>query len=399
MNTGAKLRDYHFARQLARRFEVTCLAFAEEDAQKAPGDDIASLFQGIELAPRGKNYTPLKLASGLLGRLPVTVLNYTTEAMQNKLRQLLDENDFDAVQFESVHLAQYLPIARAAKSSPIIIYDWHNIESELMYRYSENAANRAKAFYAKATAQRIAALEGKILMQSDAVCVPSTREKELLGQRWPDSCPVHVIENGVDTAYYNDKALDGAVAKAGWRTDDIKRDSLIYVGSMDYHANIDAMTHFVANTWPRLHAAHPDLKLKIIGRNPTPAIKALSASRGVTITGGVPDVRPYYQQAVAAIVPLRVGGGTRLKILEAMAANVPVVSSRIGAEGLDYQPNENILMAENADEFTSAISRIRNEPELRRSLQQNGRKLVQKRYDWSAIGAKLHKCYDQHFAK
>jgi glycosyltransferase involved in cell wall biosynthesis len=191
-----------------------------------------------------------------------------------------------------------------------------------------------------------------------------------------------VIENGVDTAFFA-----GAAGE-----DSCPRRSLVYVGSMDYHANIDAVLHFADQMWPAIHGAYPELAFKIVGRRPPESVRALAARPQIEVTGRVDDIRPYYREALAAVVPLRVGGGTRLKILEAMAASTPVISTRLGAEGLAVKDGDNILLAEGTGEFVAAVGRLCN-PELRSRLIEKGLALVRSRYDWAAIGDKL---FEQH---
>lgn len=381
-DTGAKLRDYHLARQLALRAEVSYLGFAENGSVDPPSDGSADVFERVVMVRRDRGYTPSKLVRGIIGTVPVTVLNYTTPTMKNMLADLLEAKPYDCVQMESVHLAEYLPIVRQARNQPKVISDWHNIESEVMHRYSTQCTGVAERLYARATATRLEITEHRLLNSSDAVCVCSEREQKYLEAFGP-ACPVTVVENGVDTAFYAD-AGTGTIPE---------RKSLVYVGSMDYHANVDAVVHFVEHAWPAIAAEHPDLTLKIVGRNPGPAVKALAERTRVVVTGSVPDVRPYYREALASIVPLRVGGGTRLKILEAMASGTPVVSTTLGAEGLKVTAGQDLLIAETAGEFAAAVTRLKASSADARQIAESGKRAAKARYDWSAIGAVLYQCH------
>ena len=194
---------------------------------------------------------------------------------------------------------------------------------------------------------------------------------------------MHVVENGVDTAHY---------ANLG-QTPSTTKPNLIFVGSMDYHANIDAAIWFATELWPSIRADHPDLQFKIVGRAPSKKVQALAEVPGVIVTGGVPDVRPFYRDALAAVVPLRVGGGTRLKILESMAAGVPVVSTTLGAEGLEATPGMEIVIADTAEAFRTAVSRLIAGPSSRAQLARAASARVVATYDWSAIGTRLFAIY------
>jgi glycosyltransferase involved in cell wall biosynthesis len=158
---------------------------------------------------------------------------------------------------------------------------------------------------------------------------------------------------------------------------------------MDYHANVDAAVYFARDIWPLVYQRDSELRFTIVGRSPTPEVLALRSLPGVEVTGTVPDVRPYYREAVAVVVPLRVGGGTRLKILEAMAAGVPVVSTTLGAEGLDVEPGRDLLTADSPAAIADAIASLRDLPSQWRQLSDAGRTLVARTYDWRIVGDRL----------
>src|SRR6185295_3760893 len=173
------------------------------------------------------------------------------------------------------------------------------------------------------------------------------------------------IPNGVDVQYFGAQELDCSSP----------RTSLVFAGSMDYSANVDAVVWFVNHIWPALRQEHPALSFAIVGRDPTTEVRALAGDR-VTVTGTVPDVRPYYASALAAVVPLRIGSGTRLKILEAMAAGIPVISTRLGAEGLDLEDGTHLLLADSADDMIAAVGRLAASSELWQRLSRSGREVV-----------------------
>jgi glycosyltransferase involved in cell wall biosynthesis len=164
---------------------------------------------------------------------------------------------------------------------------------------------------------------------------------------------------------------------------------------MDYHANIDGAVSFARDVWPGLHDRHPELVFSIVGRDPAPEVRALATHSGIAVSGTVDDVRPFYREAITAVVPLKVGGGSRLKILEAMAAGVPVVSTTLGAEGLDVHDGKHLLIADTNEQLAEAVVSVIENDEVRRRLIAAGRSLVLKRYDWSWLGTKLFDIYQQ----
>ncbi|HEY6331599.1 MAG TPA: glycosyltransferase [Blastocatellia bacterium] len=409
-DTGAKLRNYYLARDLAQEAEVTYLSFDDSSCQAIiqresdgsagrnshsasrrvadTGFEVpAALFHRTVIVRRPARYKLSNIVRGAVGRIPLTVLNYTTREMTGALSRLLSQNDYDIVQMESIHLAGYLPLLRSARSKPKVICDWHNIESELMWRYSQRERRGARRLYAKATARRMRELEASAIPQFDANLAVSQRDADTLAEMG-FSESIFVLKNGVDLGRMTDTVSE----QLGRSTNGTVRNRLVYVGSMDYHANEDAAVHFTREMWPALHQVCPQLRFTIVGRNPGPTVKALERIPGIEVTGTVADVRPYYREAVAAVVPLRVGGGSRLKILEAMAAGVPVISTALGAEGLAVEDGCNILLAETGADFQRAVRALSDKAKWA-TLSREGRHLVSDHYEWSSIGSKLRQIH------
>jgi sugar transferase (PEP-CTERM/EpsH1 system associated) len=406
VNAGARLRDYQLARQLARRASVTYFGLFDpgEQAHEPENDGLdppETIFERSLLLPKPPAYGAWNLLRGLAGPTPVTVLNYTSQSVSAALADLGREMNFDAVQLEGVHLARYIPILRAFPGRPPVLCDWHDLFSESMTRYSESVAGLPRRLYARRTARLLAGMETELLRVCDAHLVVSERNRQTLLENTP-SAVFHIVENGVDTSYHSDDQIEDAHAR--WRRKENgaggygRRDRIVFVGAMDYTANIDAVTHFASRIWPQIRARDPELSFTIVGRNPAPAVTALRGQPGVEVSGTVADVRPYYREAFAVVVPLRLGSGTRLKILEAMAAGVPVVSTTLGAEGLEAEPGEEILIADTPEDTVEAIVRLRRSPELRQALEERGRKLAACRYDWRVIGDRLYSIYENAVA-
>jgi len=369
LDTGAKLRNYHLARILATRARISLLAFGDKP------DDTTAVYEQIVTVPRPAGYSFANVLRGAVGRTPLPLLNYTTNEMSKTLAHVLAENDFDVVQVESIHLMNYLPVIRAARSRPIVVCDWHNIESDLMGQYAEREQSLARKTYARRTARLMNEFEMKALNEFDGHIVVSEQDAERL-RGMNTRARIFVIENGVDISYY---ATEQSAPK----------NRIVFVGSMDYHANIDGAINFARKVWPTVREQKPELVFTIVGRDPSPEVRALSSIDGVEVTGSVDDVRPFYREAIAAVVPLNVGGGSRLKILEAMAAGVPVVSTKLGAEGLDASAGENILLTDSTAQLAERLINVIDNQDLRRRLIEGAETLVRERYDWSMLGAKL----------
>jgi glycosyltransferase involved in cell wall biosynthesis len=396
LDTGAKLRNYHLARVLSARANVTLLAF--EDTERPPVS-LKNIYENVITVERSPGYTLLKIFRGAFGRTPLPLLNYTTIPMKKTLRRTLKDQQFDIVQVESIHLMGYLPIIRLAARRSLVVCDWHNIESELMRRYSEREPSLLRQLYALKTTRQLSDVEEEATRAFDAHVVVSERDGERL-RELGSATAVSVIENGVDSAHYSDSEIDAA--HAAWRNHNggevsgsaPQQNRIVFVGSMDYHANIDGVVAFAREVWPALHETHSEMIFTIVGRDPSAEVLQLGSMPGIEVTGTVDDVRPYYREAILSIVPLKVGGGSRLKILEAMAAGVPVVSTTLGAEGLDVQPGVNIFIADTNEQQRETITTVIENEGLRRQLRVEGRALVARRYDWSQVGDSLFKLYE-----
>ena len=345
---------------------------------KSPPAPAGLPFEKIWETRKDRSYTPGKVVKGLLGSVPLTVLNYSSTRARSFVSDLLKAGTFDSVQFGGEHLFPYIETVRAAPGRPPLVLDWHNVESELMSRYADESTSLPRRLIARRTAHLLRKIELQSLERCDAHTVVSQRERADLLAR--NSRPeIHVVPNGVDIAAYTSGTHSSP------RT-------LLFVGSMDYHANVDAVTWFAREAWPAMAHRFPHLEFTVVGRSPSREVQMLASDR-IRITGTVDDVRPYYSNALALIVPLRVGGGTRLKILEAMAMGVPVISTTIGAEGIAVTDGHNILLADSAKQMLAALDRIVSQPGLHRDLAEAGRRLVSENYDWTSIGNRL---YDIH---
>lgn len=403
INSGARLRDYHLARHLAARCEVTFVEMvpAGEEPRHPPAE---SGFTRVLSFNRERAYGLLKIVRGLAGPIPVTVLNCWSPQTEFRLARALRSHRFDTVQLEGLHLMEYLPTilegtgwaasGRDAASRSGIVVDWHNVESEIMRRYAQASPNWLNKMAAARTSRLIEQAEERLLETCCVHTVTSERERRKLLARVPGA-EIHVIPNGVEVAHYSPGEIRAAASR---ERHDGGKPSILFVGSMDYRSNIEAVLWFSRVVWPEVARRYPDLQFTIVGRDPPAAVRTLASSR-IRVTGTVEDVRPFYASATASVVPLRSGSGTRLKILEAMAAGVPVVSTRLGAEGLAVEHDVDILLADSAQDFVAAINKIVSSAETRSRRTAAALDLVTSRYDWAAIGEKLYRIHSGQCAR
>jgi len=266
-----------------------------------------------------------------------------------------------------------------------VAYDWHNIGSELMRRMASSMSSAPRKIYARITASRLGTMERRMLRSGFGHVVCSEREREQFMGMEPGA-RIAVIENGVDPERF-----------AGAHPGD-RRQRVLFVGTMNYSPNSEAAIRFARRAWPRIRERFPDLRFTIVGSNPGPSVLALRDEPGVEVTGTVPEVLPFYREAFAAVVPLRTGGGTRLKILEAMAAGVPVISTSLGAEGLAVSPGKDILIVDDDEGWVGELTALSESAKSWDDLAAAGRYLASSRYDWRVLGERLYETYREWLA-
>jgi len=382
LQSGAKLRDFYFAQALGRAAELTYVYFGADKAIPMTAAEMP-FCRELVWVPKPDTYAPLRLLRGIVSRTPLPVLNYASREMDHAVEQLKRRVRFDLVHADSIHMKRYAGMAGRSEGS-LTVFNWHNIESEAMRRFAGTVRSRPKAWYANMTATKLERAESSILRHASGHVVCSERERTRLLEVMP-STSVHVAENGVDTQYFG-----------RWEPSyDERPVRLVFVGSMDYFPNEDGAVAFVENVWPHLRVSFPSITLQIVGANPGVVVRRLGEVEGVQVTGTVPDVRPYYRDATAAIVPLRTGGGTRLKILESMSVGTPVISTAIGAEGLEVSSGKHILFAAATDApaWVKHVRTLLDNQTYRVLLANNARALAVDRYDWRSIGNRLADVY------
>jgi glycosyltransferase involved in cell wall biosynthesis len=265
------------------------------------------------------------------------------------------------------------------------ILDMQNIEHELILRRAQVEPNRAKRLALAVEGWKFRREELAICKGYDLIFTPSDRERDLL-RRLPGMPRVESLPNSIDTDYF---ALRAAAPSAN---------EITFIGTTHVDANRDGLIYFLTRIFPAIEARVPDVQLKIVGGNPPPEIRAYDARPNIEVTGYVKDVRAYMARARALIVPLRSGGGTRLKILEGLSYGVPTVSTTVGAEGLDLTDEQHLLLGDTPEAFADQVVRLLGDAELQRRLSVAGRRVVEERYSWQAVGQRLGAYLDSALA-
>ena len=379
LTDGGRIRVYNLLKHISQQYEVTLVALETQDTDAESISHIQQLGIHVHLvpAPSTLNSVSLKtLISAFFKRQPFTVARYNVPAYRKKIRQLLSSINFDLVHYEMLHTAQFfsetdLPRVLAQQNVDSAI--WRRLKSETirpLYKFAYWTQQLAFHRYERVMSPKF-----------DAITCTSEIDAAVFQEHCPEDT-VKVIPNGVDITHFQPDYEAEEPAH------------LIYIGSMDWYPNEDAVSFFIEEVFPKIQKEVPEVKFSIVGGNPTARIKTLAGKEGITVTGRVDEIKPYFSKATVFVVPLRIGSGTRLKILEALAMGKAVVSSTVGAEGLNLKDGEEIFIADDPKNFAAAVIQLITDSALRRSIGKNGRARVEKDYDWQNIGQKLLTVYE-----
>ena len=386
---GALQRTHHLLREAARRHEVHVVAraapgsfFGAEalaNAERALGE-IAASVRLFPIAPdaRGTRRAAYAALASAGGRTYWERWLWSA-AMYAHTAELMRRHRFDLVHADAVFLAPYL---RAVPGVPLAL-NHHNLESHLLRRRAAAHPSRARAAFFARQAQRVAALERRVAPQAAVNLTVSDLDGDRLAEIAPGTRNV-TVPNGVDTAYFRATPGISPVPR-----------SLVFAGGMDWFPNHAAMQWLATELWPLLARDEPERSITVVGRNPPRAVLELAQRDGrVRVLGYVDDVRPHIDRAAVYVCPIKVGGGTRLKILDALAMARPLVSTAIGVEGLGLTEGTHYLGAETPAEFSAQLRRLDDDPTLGERLATAGRAFVEKHYTWPKIGIALNDAYD-----
>jgi sugar transferase (PEP-CTERM/EpsH1 system associated) len=386
---GAAIRNYNLIRQVAERHEVALLSFAEDPSQGA--GPLAELCRPLRVVPMPPSRPRgVRLRTLVASHEPDMALRLYAPAFAQALRELLTRAAFDGVQFGGIEMAYYLPLVRRwlGRAAPALILDEYNAEYLLQRRaFGADLCIPRRwpvALYSLVQWLRLARFEREVCRQADRVLAVSEADREALRQLVQGLDAV-VVPNGVDVERYHPRLPDSLP---------LQHPAILFTGKMDFRPNVDAVLWFHRYAWPLMHARLPAARLYIVGKNPTARLAPLVCDPNVTVSGYVPDILPYFGGADVYIAPLRIGGGTRLKVLEAMSAGLPLVSTTLGVEGIGLVAGEHALLADTPQDFAEAAVSLLQDPERRKALSAAGRQFVLEHYDWRRIAPRLLAVYE-----
>ena len=381
---GVNIRTHHVLRLLASAFDVTALCFyrkRERPTAAAVAESVAALgrLARVEAFPIPQEHSAPRFVwdhlRALATRRAYTLYAYDSAAYARRLREVLGDREFDVVHLDSIDMAGYLPLLPDAPT--VCVH--HNVESLLLRRRAEREPSGWRRAYVALQGELTERLERELGPRFDLNIAVSPEDALGLSQLAPDGRVV-VVPNGVDTTAFAPVAAHG--------------DGLVCVGGLNGFANRDGLDYFCDSILPCLHRAGVRPHMQWVGRADAEDQERFRRLHGITLTGYVDDIRPYVAAARCFVVPLRVGGGTRVKILDAWAMGMPVVSTSLGCEGLDAVHGENILIADTPSDFAAAVAAVLSDDDLARRLGSNARRTAETHYSWARVGQTLIGLYE-----
>lgn len=373
---GDTSRVYHQVRELSREHEITLLSIAEKPVSRDEYEQVARYCKRVITVPLPRWRMLWNLGTGLLSKLPLQVSYYRIPVVQRHLTRLLAEEQFDLLH---VTLIRMLPYVRSIERPPVVVDLIDSLTLNLADRREQVRGPKRLAY--EIEYRRMRAYEHAMVARYPELIVTSPADKQALGGR--DG--ITVLPMGVDLDRFQ---FQGPTSRDAH--------TVVFTGNMGYHPNEEAVLWFAAEVWPILRSAHHELRWQVVGTNPTERVRALAQpENGIEVLGWVPDVSAYLGRATLSICPLRSGSGIQMKVQEAMAVGTPVVATSIANRGVGGAPDRDLLVADTAPDFASAVTRLLEDPQIRSCLGQAGRQFVEQHFQWEQHAQQLTTIYER----
>ena len=375
VDKGGKIRSYNMLKSLKRNCHITYVTLDDGTPDNNARELSSEYCHELVCIPhrRREKFTTgfyVELMLNLASGLPYAVKKYESGAMRDEVATLVASGRFDVLVCDFLAPAVNVPTGLNCAS---ILFQ-HNVEAMIWKRHYEVQTNAARKAYLFHQWQKMRAFEARMCPSFDCVIAVSGKDRELMRQEYGVET-IYDVPTGVDTAYFRPSGQKKP-----------RSHNLVFTGSMDWLPNEDAIRYFTEQIMPRIRQAVPDVTLTVVGRDPYPALVELSKrDPSVVVTGRVNDVRPFIEEAAVYIVPLRIGGGTRLKIFEAMAMEKPIVSTSIGAEGLPVNDGEDILLADTPESFADAVVRLLDQESFAAEVGERAAANVRAKFGWDTV--------------
>ena len=409
-NKGDKIRSFNEIKYLSKGHQIDLACFADDPNDLQYRKDLEAYCRHIHVEPLNKLLSKIKGLFSLLKGGAISVGYFYSKKLQRVVNQWCIETPYDAVICFSSPMAEYMlnsntckqeclsavsPPSVPASQPPSLLIDFCDLDSDKWRQYAQQSKFPMNLIY-KTEFDRLLAYEIKINQTFDHSIFVSQKEADLFKTLYPTARNLSVIPNGVDSTYFIPSASASQLpslpasqrfclpASQRFCLPASQRFCLLFTGAMDYQANIDGVSWFCREIFPALRAGNPDLQFLIVGSNPTAQVRALADADGISVTGFVDDVRPYYAMADICVIPLRMARGVQNKVLEAMAMGKPIVTTAAAVQGVSATPGEHLVVSDSALSFAEGIKALFKDNAQREQLGNAAREFVMKHYDWTA---------------
>lgn len=374
LNTGARVRQYYVLKYLSQMHEVTLVAFVRADDKPEHIAHLETVCKAVYTVPMARTRwrDGRAVIKGLLTREPIVIVRDEIEAMQQLLALQLERGHFDAIHADQVSMAKYGLLGTGVHR----VLDLHNAMYLVTQRLADNEPNPLRRLIAQRETRALARYEAELCAKFDQVVFVTDDDRRAIAtqiERFKVSIPSEHFSTIPICSDPSDKQPVEPVARPH---------RITALGVMFWPPNAEGVMWFAREVWPHIHAPFPNACLTIVGKNPPRELSELNGTENIEVTGFVPDLNQILAETAVFIVPLRAGGGMRVKILDAWCWGLPIVSTSIGAEGIDLRHGVNILIADSAEEFAHAVRQVLGDPGLAGALRQNGRSWIEEKYDW-----------------
>jgi polysaccharide biosynthesis protein PslH len=392
-DNGTRIREYFLMRELSNWNEVSVFSLVQSRKELENTGDLGQFCRNVwGILPGNKlpdaffdgKRQAVDVVAGIFRPHPQHFYGRPSPNVVQELRRHIEEEKFDIVVIEHLLMSNYVWNILGKPGGPLWVLSQENVESLIQKQHISLARNGLERLRKVVYYRSFIQFEGHACQRYDRVFMVSENDRQELLKLAPTlpADKVSLLPNGVDVSNYDIGEVEP------------QENTLIYIGAMTYNANYDAMQFFLRDIFPIIQRQMPEVKVKITGKTQGVDLSGLALNEQVEFTGYIEDIRPGIKSSSICIVPLQVGGGTRLKILEAMALGTPVVATSKGAEGLNMQPGQDLLVADAPEDFAREVVRLLRQPELREELRQNGRKAVERQYDSHHIAADLNQVFE-----
>jgi glycosyltransferase involved in cell wall biosynthesis len=385
---GTAMRNYGLLQGLAHRHQVHLLSFRSSSGSLSNAEPLYEVLESFDTAPQPTRSSLERVRGLLTSHLPDMAHRLASPDLRAALARVLVTYPFDIVQFEGIEMVPYLDtlLQRPARTRPLLVFDDHNAEYVLQQRVFEADARLPRrwpwAAYSLVQWQRLRRYESWACRQVDVVLAVSEPDRRALARIVPEA-QIDVVPNGIDLEAYSSYQAPDAF---------LPPHSLVFTGKMDFRPNVDAVLWFADHVLPLIQAVMPDVHFYVVGQRPHQRLDPLQGRTGITVTGWVPETRPYIAGADVYVIPLRSGGGTRLKVLEAAAMRRPIVSTTMGCDGFPVTSGCEVLLADEPQAFAEHVLGLLTQPQRGASLARNAFQFAAG-YDWGRILPRVEAAY------